>query len=178
MFHIRALKHIRHLNQHDANTIAACLIHSKLDYLNSILYNTTASNINSLQRLQNTAARVVLLANRRTPTSHLHTTLHWLPVKYRIDYKIACLTHSLLLDKQPSYLAELIHPYVPTRSLRSGDQHLLCVPRTHLKLCDQLFSVAASTVWNSLPLSLRNLTSRDVFRSKLKTHLFSRAYPN
>jgi hypothetical protein len=177
MYHIRALKHIRHLlSQQDANTIASCLIHSRLDYLNSVLYNTAASNIGCLQRLQNSAARVVLLAPRHTSTKHLLTSLHWLPVKYRIEYKVACLTHNILTYEQPSYLYQLIHQYVPTRTLRSSDQHLLCVPRTHLRLADQSFTTASPTVWNSLPLNLRSVKSSDSFRRGLKTHLFSAAH--
>jgi hypothetical protein len=177
MFHIRALKHIRHLlSQNDANTLATCLINSKLDYLNSALYDTTVSNINSLQRLQCMAARVVLSVPHRTPSSHSLSTLHWLPIKYRIDYKIACLTHSVLTHKLPSYLFDLIHPYTPSRNLRSSEQNLLSVPRTHLRLCDQSFAVAAPKVWNSLPLDLRNNKSRDSFRSGLKTHLYSLAF--
>jgi hypothetical protein len=177
MFHIRALRHIRHIiSQQDANIIASCLINSKLDYLNSVLYNTSTSNINSLQRLQNTAARVVLLAPYRTSTSELLTTLHWLPVKHRIDYKIACITHTLLSHKQPPYLSELVHHYIPNRALRSSEKHLLAIPCTHLKLSDQSFAVAAPKVWNSLPEHLRTTTSCELFRSELKTHLFSQAF--
>jgi hypothetical protein len=177
MFHIRALRHIRHLlSQHDANTIASCLIHSKLDYLNSVLYNTSAANIKTLERLQTTAARVVLQAPYRTPASELLNTLHWLPIKYRIDYKIACITHTLLTHKQPSYLSDVIHHYTPSRGLRSSDQHLLTVPRTRLKLTDQSFAAAAPNIWNDLPLHLRTSLSRHSFSTGLKTHLYSRAF--
>ena len=174
MFHIRALKHIRHLlSQQDANAIATCLINSKLDYLNSALYNTSKSNLLALQRLQNCAARVVLQAPNRSPPLKLLNTLHWLPIKYRIDYKIASLTHTLLTEQQPMYLSELIHNYTPSRELRSSEMNLLATPRTHLKLSDQSFTAAAPTVWNSLPNHLRTTKSHKSFCSALKTHLFS-----
>ena len=140
MFHLRALKHIRPLlNQNDAATIATSLINSRLDYLNSILHDTSTANITFLQRIQNAAARVVLYPNHIQPSDQSLFKLHWLPVKYRIQYKIASLTHSAIQSKQPSYLAQLLQPYTPSRTLRSSNQSLLIVPRTHLRLTDQSF---------------------------------------
>ena len=172
-FHLRALRHIRHLLTDDnAKTIGAALIHSKLDYCNSILYDTSQDNLKSLQRVQNSLARIISNPSRPMPTSILLSSLHWLPVKSRITYKIACLTHTALHDHQPSYIAQLLHSHTPTRCLRSSDQPLLTIPRTHFQISDRSFDVAAPKIWNSLPFDLRNLTSSGVFRGKLKTHLF------
>jgi hypothetical protein len=177
MFHVRALRHIRPLlNQHDASIIASSLIHSKLDYLNSVLHNTSTANIQALQRTQNAAARVCLRSSRNASTSKLLSTLHWLPVKYRIVFKIATLTHSALYLKQPAYLHDIHHLYTPSRELRSSDQHLLVLPRTHLHLTDQSFEIAAPSIWNALPLEMRTIASPESFRSKLKTHLFASVF--
>lgn len=177
MYHVRAIKHIRHLiSEKDAALLATCLVQSKLDYLNSALHDTSAANIRSLQRVQNAAARVALNSSRYTSISHLLSTLHWLPVAYRIKFKIASLTHSALNTKQPAYIYDLLHPYTPARTLRSSDQHLLQIPRTHLRLTDQSFATASPTIWNSLPFDLRTTTSPKAFRSKLKTFLFASAF--
>ena len=57
-------------------------------------------------------------------------TLHWLPVKARIQYKIACLCFQCLShNTMPPYLSDLLHPYQPSRMLRSLDTSLLSVPR-------------------------------------------------
>jgi hypothetical protein len=177
MFHVRALRHIRHLlTVEDATVIAASLVHSKLDYVNSVLYDTAAANIRSLQRVQNAAARVVLLPPHHTWATLLLSTLHWLPVSHRITFKIACLTHSLLNLNQPTPLSELIQLYTPTRTLRSADQYLLQTPRTHLRLSDQSFANAAPTVWNKLPLNLRTNKCAKSFRTDLKTYLFASAF--
>ena len=102
MFHIRALKHIRPLlNQNDAATIATSLINSRLDYLNSILHDTSTANITSLQRIQNAAARVVLYPNHIQPSDQSLFKLHWLPVKDRIQYKLPA---SLTQPYNPSNL--------------------------------------------------------------------------
>jgi len=74
-----------------ATSIAVALVQSRLDYANSLLYHTSAYNINKLQRVQNMAARLVL------PNSQLHKAdilfrLHWLPISKRIEFKIAAKT--------------------------------------------------------------------------------------
>ena len=86
-------------------------------------------------------------------------TLHWLPVKVRIQYKIACLCFQCLSrNTMLPYLSDLLHPYQPPRTLRSLDTSLLSVPRFCLETFGRRsFSVFGLTVWNSLPLSLRKI---------------------
>ncbi len=83
--------------------------------------------------------------------------LHWLPVHYRIDFKILLFVFKSLNGLAPPYLSDLLQSYSPTRSLRSADQKLLTVPRAKRKLWgDRAFSVMAPRLWNSLPLNIRN----------------------
>ena len=49
-----------------------------------------------------------------------HVDLHWLPVQYRVTYKLATLTYSIKQSGQPSYLHQLLQDYQPTYSLRSA----------------------------------------------------------
>ena len=143
---MRALKHIRHLlTEQDASAIAVSLVQSKLDYCNSLLYNTSTANLHSLQRIQNNLARIVTQQKWTTNSSTLLRKLHWLPVKHRIRYKIACLTHTAIHFNQPSYLHDTLQLHQPTRSLRSSDKLLLDKPRTHLHLTDQSFHVYYSS---------------------------------
>lgn len=172
-FHIRAIRHVRHLlSVQDVTTIATSLVHSKLDYCNSVLSNTSVANVTSLQRVQNNLARLVLQPTSSTPALELLHDLHWLPVRYRISYKIASLTHSAIHTKQPTYINNLLQFQIPARSLRSSHKHLLNVPRCRLSLTDQSFHVAAPKLWNSLPLHLRLNVNSKIFRRELKTHLF------
>lgn len=172
-YHIRAIKHIRHiLTQQDTRTLATSLVQSKLDYCNSLLYHTSSANVRALQRIQNSLARLVLQPSKPIPTAHLIKQLHWLPVKKRITYKIATLTHNAIHLKQPSYLHELLKPYQPISSLRSSEKSLLITPRTFLHLTDRSFHTSAPTIWNSLPLNLRNESDILRFRKNLKTYLF------
>ena len=172
-YHIRALKHIRAaLPLHVATSIAVSLILSKLDYCNSLLYDTSDQNIARLQRVQNTAARAVLQAGRREPSAPLLHRLHWLPIKQRIVYKIAVLTFQVLNTGQPHYLAELINRKLSQRVLRSTSQSLLSVPLTRLVSCEAAFSAAAPAVWNSLSERVKSASSVEIFRRLCKTELF------
>ena len=62
-------------------------------------------------------------------------------------------------------------------SLRSASRRDLDVPRTRLKFGERAFSVAAPLVWNRLPSDIRDISSTPLFKKKLKTYLFSVAYP-
>lgn len=178
-YHMRSIKHIRHLlSVQDATSLATSLVHSKLDYCNSLLINTSVANITSLQRIQNNLARIVLQPVLPTPPQLLLYTLHWLPVQHRITYKIASLTHAVVHTKQPAYLNDLLLPHNPSRLLRSSGQSLLTTPRIRLTLTNQSFHIAAPKIWNSLPLRLRQNTVPESFRSELKTHLFKISFPN
>ena len=172
-YHIRQLRQIRDVLDFDSAVILAnALVHSKLDFCNSLLYGLPEISVIPLQRIQNSLARVVCKSPFRSPTSPLLKKLHWLPVSQRIKFKIATLTFKALHFGKPSYLSDLISPYTPSRSLRSFDSQLLTVPDIRSELGRRSFSYAAPTVWNSLPYSLRSSTSLSSFCRGLKTHLF------
>ncbi|KAL3048824.1 hypothetical protein OYC64_008328 [Pagothenia borchgrevinki] len=64
-----------------------------------------------------------------------------------------------------------------SRNLRSSDSGLLSIPHSRLRTFgDRAFSVAAPTLWNSLPAEIRNAPSLNIFKSTLKTHLFNKAF--
>jgi len=109
-FHIRALRHIRQALTDDmAKTVAASLIHTRIDYTNSLIYGST--NIKKLQRVQTSLARVVLPNLSQQLATALISELHWLPVNFRITFKLACFTYKLLTTGQLAYLCMLLHPY-------------------------------------------------------------------
>ena len=174
-FHMKALRHIRPvLSRPVANMIACSIVTTRLDYCNSLLYGTSVANMTKLQRVQNNLARIVTGAKRRDHITPVLRDLHWLPVSNRIEYKVALITHKVQHHEQPHYLSELVDAYQPSRTLRSSSQHLLTKPTgIKTKLGQRCFTHAAAATWNSLPAELRVIKDERLFKSKLKTHLFS-----
>lgn len=79
----------------------------------------------------------------------------------------------------PSYLGKLIHFYEPARSLRSQSAALIEMPKKNARTKtygERRIDVAAGTLWNSLPASLRNEQSLEAFKKGIKTHLFKVAF--
>ena len=88
--------------------------------------------------------------------------LHWLPVRYRISFKILLLTFKALYGMAPSYIIDLIHTKTHTRYLlRSNEGVLLKHPSRKMKKSfgDRSFSVAAPTLWNALIFLLASAAS-------------------
>ena len=174
---LRRLGKIRpFLSTDAANKLAVSFVLTRLDYCNSLLAGLPDNKLNKLQRIQNHTARIVLRKPRHVSATSLLRTLHWLPVKARIQYKIACLCFQCLShNTMPPYLSDLLHSYQPPRTLRSLDTSLLSVPRFCLETFGRRsFSVFGPTVWNSLPLPLRKTQCFSTFKKKLKTHLFEK----
>jgi hypothetical protein len=173
-YHIRQIRQVRSsLDFNSAIILANSLVSSKLDYCNSLYYGLPAASLDRLQKVQNSLARVVDPSVRR----HHHITptlkrLHWLPIQQRIHFKIASLTYKTLKNLQPSYLSDLLTPYVPSRNLRSLDKQLLTVPDIRSANGRRSFTFAAPTLWNSLPVALRSCPTLPIFLTELKTHLF------
>ena len=72
--------------------------------------------------------------------------LHWLPIEWRVKFKIACITYKTISTNEPAYLHSLLKHYVPSRSLRSSDSNLLSVPRVCTCFGSRSFAVAAPTI--------------------------------
>ena len=177
-YHIRDLRRMRrHLPLSTAKTISNSLITSRLDYCNSLIHNIAKQDLSKLQRVQNCLARVVLRAPRFSPSLPLLKQLHWLPVNYRIKFKLSTLTYRALAIHQPPYLASLLHFSNVPRQLRSSTSQQLSIPRTKLNLGKRAFSVAAPIIWNELPTTLKSCESLASFRKNLKTYLFKIAFP-
>ena len=151
-----------------ANKLAVTLILSRLDYCHSLLASIHGNKLNKLQRIQNHAARLFLRKSRHACATSLLRILHWLTVKAKIEYKIACLClQCIYQESMPPYISDLHHPYCPSRTLHSLDTSLLTVPRfSHETVGKRSFSVFGPTVLNYLPLSLRNTHSVSQLKNK------------
>ena len=130
-----------------------------------------------LQRVQNAAARLLCRIGKYDHISATLKSLHWLPVKQRIEFKISVLVYKCLNGVAPQYLSKLLQFYSKDRVLRSTDDRtLLETPQVRTKFGERAFCYYAPKVWNSLPKDIRSCKSIDTFKQKVKTHLFGLAY--
>ncbi len=87
-----------------------------------------------VQKNQNAAARVVIGTNKFEHITPVLNNLHWLSVKFRINFKILLLTFKAYHGLAASYLCDLIDKNLSTYSLRNYDDFLLVEPRTKFKM--------------------------------------------
>ena len=173
-FHIRRLRQIIKFVNHDtAQQLFSSFVLSRLDYCNTVLAGLPNKSLNILQRVQNTAARVIL--NRR-PRDHISDglrELHWLPVKHRIRFKLCLTMHLIKTGKSPQYLADLVQPTSSTAraGLRSASALTYTKPRLKTRLGERGFAFAGPAAWNELPVALKQTDDTTTFKKLLKTHL-------
>ena len=176
-YHLRNIAKIRkYLSEDTSQILVHAFISSKLDNCNSLLYGLPVKHLlNRLRLIQNTAARIVTLSKRFDHVTPILFKLHWLPLGYRIDFKILLLVYKCLNGLASTCLSELLRYTNGPRS--SSSQNFLALPRTKLKTHrHRAFSAVAPRLWNQLPPELRGVTSVHQFRTQLKTYLFKLAY--
>ena len=160
----------------------ACLINSvvtsRLNFCNSTLTGITSDQINRLQRVQNCSARLIAKKRKHEHTTPILTELHWLPLEFRIQYKLAVLTFRHFEGTLPPYLSPVLHIYQHPRVLRSSSEKLLKIPRVNLKSAgERSFHFAARLFGTRFQAVF--VTSLISCNSRLiKTHLFPQAFPN
>ena len=148
-----------------------------LDVNNALLYNIPKSVLNKLQIVQNRSARLIFKLDKYAPTEEIRCdVLHWLPVEFRIQFKINLLTYKCLNNLAPSYLCNLISIRVPTKQTRSAAKFLLNEKTGRISVGDRAFSVCAPKLWNALPENLKYSANINIFKNNLKTHLFKIAF--
>src|SRR5208282_6379001 len=94
------------------------------------------------------------------------------PIDKIINFKLATLIFKAQTTHSPTYLATLLQPYIPYRSLRSLDQQLLQSYHVKTNFGSRAFRFAAPIIWNSLPFHIRSSSSLNAFKSALKTFYF------
>uniref|UniRef100_A0A3B3CIL0 Reverse transcriptase domain-containing protein n=1 Tax=Oryzias melastigma TaxID=30732 RepID=A0A3B3CIL0_ORYME len=173
-YHLKNISRIKDLmSKQDLEKLVHAFIFSRLDYCNSVFTGLPKKSIRKLQLIQNSAARVLTRTKKVDHISPVLRSLHWLPVCQRIDFKVLLLVYKALNGLAPKYMTDLLTQYVPARPLRSSGSGLLSVPRVRTKHGEAAFSFYAPQIWNRLPENLRSAETLSVFKSRLKTHLFS-----
>ena len=178
-YHIRSIGKIRRfLDETACQSLISALVLSRLDYANSLLYGTPQKILQKLQLVQNSAARMLEGCRRRDHMTPILYKRHWLPVCYRIRFKLLLICHKSLQGNAPEYLTSAVTLYQPPRELRSETGRRVATgtiarTRTH---GDRCLVNAMAKEWNALPQEIQDENTCYAFKKKLKTFLFQQAY--
>ena len=111
----------------DLNTsvlLANAMVSTRLDYCNSLFLLFTDFALRRLQLVQNSLCRVVTRSSKFSNITPQLKKLHWLSVKYRVQFKIGLITYKILNQGQPVYQRGLIHPFTSSRNTRRSTPKL------------------------------------------------------
>jgi hypothetical protein len=144
-----------------------------------VLAGLPKSTIAPLQRVQNAAARFVLDLRFRDHVMPALKQLHWLPVTFRIQFKLCLLMNLVHIGRSPVYVADMVTAVssASTRpGLRSAAGSDYVKPRTRTRIGERAFHCAGPAAWNAVPEYIRSVRDTIAFKRCLKTHLFRLAY--
>lgn len=160
----------------DLEKLIHAFISSRVDYCNGLFTGLPKKTIKSLQIIQNAAARLLTRTKRKDHITPILKSLHWLPVTYRIDFKVLFLVFKTLNGQGPLYMADMLKKYTPSRSLRSAGKLELVQCSARTKQGEAAFSCYAVRLWNRLPVDIKTSPTISIFKSRLKTKLFYDAF--
>ncbi len=156
-FHLKNIYKLRPmLSMSNAEMLIHEFMTSMLDYCNTLLGGCSARLINKLQMVKKAAARVLTRTMKDDHICPVLSTLHWLPIKHRVGFKILLITFKALNGLAPQYLSELLSHYSPPRPLHSKNSGHLIIPRISKSTagCRSFFYLALK-IWNNLPSNVR-----------------------
>ena len=165
-FHLRRLRTVRRsLTKESLLTLVHAFVTSRVDHCNGLLFGSHSYLLDRLQSVLNSAARLVLNIPKFSHISAaIRDELHWLPIRRRIDFKIALMVRHCLVGAAPEYLMELCHPVgsaVGRQCLRSASRGDLIVPRFRLQtLGHRAFAVSGPQILKLSSAQYQTITFR------------------
>ena len=152
---------------------------SRLNYCNAVLAGLPACTLVPLQRVLNAAARLMIGPTAGDRISDVMRSLNWLPIEYRICYKLCLLMHAVQNGTSPAYIVDITTPISSLHGhsmLHSATTNQYDIPRTRTKFGDRAFLVAGPHEWNNHPINNRNIREVSSFKRAIKTYFFKMAF--
>ena len=159
------------IRTHILAVCSSCFCH-----LRDLQHNRRQFDLDSAKLLATALARLVTKSPPFTRSLPLLCFLQWLPVRFRILFKINLLTCKTLCEKHPVYLHSMLAASLPSRSLRSNNDNSRSVHRVKTSTGVRAIHSRALSLWNNLPLSVHSANSVATFKKHLKTHPFDLAF--
>ena len=158
----------KNLERNHVENLVHAVITSRLDYCNCLLMNISKENLYKLQKVQNSAARLVLGLRRRQSARAALRELHWLNVEARIIFKVLLLVFKVIKGQCSDNLTFQFKAF----NGRPSDFLLLKTPNFNTKYGKRIFEYNGSRLWNALPVDIRMVEDVGTFKTKIKTLLF------
>ena len=110
LYNVRRIR--KYLSVKVTESLVHALVTSRIDHCNSLLFGLPDCQLNKLRRVLNAAARLIYMAPKFCHITPILMELHWLPVRWRIDYyKILLITFKAINGLAPLYLSDLFNNY-------------------------------------------------------------------
>ena len=171
-----------YIPQYMLATLIHAFVTSRLDFCNTLFYNLPGSTIDRIQVVQNSCAKFLTRTKRFDSASEQLKKLHWLPIKFRIKYKLMMMAHKVIHPNNmaiPKYISKKIKLKEHTRITRSANAPLINKPWILPKLKtvgERAYDFSVPTIWMSCQLNVRLIDSFTAFKTALKTHYFKEAF--
>jgi len=108
-YHLKNIARVRpFLSLASTDVLMHAFISGRIEYCNALLSGLPKKSISYLQLLQNSAARVLTRTRGREHITPVLKSLHWLPVCFRIEFKVILVVYKCLNGLWPSYLSDLL----------------------------------------------------------------------
>jgi len=119
-YHLRRLHQIRRRVGAEVVTtqLVLAFITSRLDYCNSVLAGVPQNTLEPLQWVQDATEQLIFQLGLREQVTPGLLQLHWLPERWRIQYKLCAVMHLIHMAKCPTYLHDIVET-VASSSMRS-----------------------------------------------------------
>ena len=159
--------------------LISALVLSRLNYCDAVLSGLPSTTLDPLQWVLNAAVHLVAGLGPRDHVTEQMKELHWLAIKYRINFKLCLMMHAVVTGQCPQYIRDIVHPLstLPGQNrLWAAASGQFDIPRTRTVFGERAFSMAGSREWNTFPQDITDITNRYAFKRALKTYYFKFAY--
>ena len=176
---LRQISSISHFLTSQTNkSLVRALIISRLDYDNCLLAGCPRYLIFRMQKIQNATAQLIVKVKKFDYIKPILQSLHWLPIRARIQYKACKTCLNAITGSGPQYISELLHLHTPSTELSSADTRLLKIPRSGSEVFGERSLLHSPSSWNDLLYNLCHCDSNTsfIYQQALKTHLFQQRF--
>ena len=166
------INRVKHVLDKDTLTIVVnCLVFSKLFYCSNVWSNTTESNLDKVQKVQNFACRIVSGFKKFDHITPVHRAMQWLPIRQQLYYRNTVMAFKCVTGCAPDSLTDqfIKRSDVSTRTTRNSQK--LQIPFLKSATGQRSFYYRTVKIWNTLDPSLKLSKTLQEFKRKLKNFL-------